>query len=154
MHYKTQKAFTMVELIFVIIIIGILSAIAIPKFSETANVAYLSKGKSVLATVMSAMATERQKRILKGKTTNADAIKDLGSSTYAFYKFDTNQSDILAFPEKNCANGETGCWSRSNNGKKYVYKFVDSADGDAKFKILKNKLVCDSDTADCDKLLY
>jgi len=79
MVIKTQKAFTMVELIFVIIIIGILSAIAVPKFSQTAELAYVSKAESVVATLRSVIATERQKRILRGVTplaeiTNTEAV--------------------------------------------------------------------------------
>ena len=66
-----QKAFTMVELIFVIIIIGILSAIAIPKFSETGKLAYESRAESVVNALRSAIAMERQKRILKGDASTA-----------------------------------------------------------------------------------
>ena len=32
-----RQAFTMIELVFVIVVIGILSAIAIPRFSDTAD---------------------------------------------------------------------------------------------------------------------
>ena len=71
MKINSQKAFTMVELIFVIIIVGILSAIAVPKFSETTKIAYESRAESVVNALRSAIATERQKRILKGDASTA-----------------------------------------------------------------------------------
>jgi len=66
-----KNAFTVIELIFVIVIIGILSAIAIPKFSKTSELAYESRAESTVAALRSAIATERQKRILRGDTTSA-----------------------------------------------------------------------------------
>jgi len=56
----------MIELIFVIAVIGILSAIAIPKFAMTRNDAIITKGRATVAALRSAIATERQKRILRG----------------------------------------------------------------------------------------
>jgi general secretion pathway protein G len=61
-----KKAFTMVELVFVIVVIGILSAIAIPKFAATRDDAVISKAIAEVAAMRSAIATERQKRILRG----------------------------------------------------------------------------------------
>jgi len=146
---RRRAGYTMLELIFIIMIIGILSAIALPKFAETSKQAHAAKAKSVLSNVMSAMATERQKRILRG---DFSAIEDLGDTTYAFKQFKNGtQSEILAFPEKNCQTGERGCWKRVN-ATSYVYYFADSADGDAKFKLFENKLVCDNDSVDCAKL--
>lgn len=46
-----KKGFTMIELVFVIVIIGILSAIALPKFIETANTAHDNAIKSFVATL-------------------------------------------------------------------------------------------------------
>ncbi len=60
----------MIELIFVIVIIGILTAIAIPKFANTVTLAEITKAKSEVAAMRSAVSTERQKRILKGVFTN------------------------------------------------------------------------------------
>ena len=65
-----KKAFTMIELVFVIVVIGILSAIAIPKFAATRDDAEVSKGRAEVAALRSAIATERQKRILRGVFTN------------------------------------------------------------------------------------
>ena len=75
-NYRYHRAFTMIELIFVIVIIGILTAIAIPKFSNTVTLAEISKAKSEVAAMRSAVSTERQKRILRGQVSTGDNIDD------------------------------------------------------------------------------
>ena len=67
---KIRNAFTMLEMVFVIVVIGILSAIAIPKFAATRDDALISRARSSVAAMRSAVITERQKRILKGVFTD------------------------------------------------------------------------------------
>jgi len=146
MSSKTQKAFTMVELIFVIVIVGILSAIAVPKFQGVSEEAQISKASSVLAAVRMALSTERQKRILRGDTA---AITSLGNVFTNFSAAaDGSTATVLKYPPTPCAGA--GCWSMSNSGLSYTYKFPDT--GDAKFKLAGNRLVCDNDATDCAKL--
>ena len=102
-----NKAFTMIELVFVIVVIGILSAIAVPKFAATRDDAEISKGRAEVAAMRSAIATERQKRILRG---NFDAITaDWVEENATSYGLGSNW-DGLTFkgPSGECAFSVTG----------------------------------------------
>ena len=60
-----KKAFTMIEIVFVVVILGILTAVAIPKFGSILEDAYLSKGKETVASIRSSIINERQKLMVK-----------------------------------------------------------------------------------------
>jgi len=64
------SAFTMVELVFVIVIIGILSAIAIPKLAASRDDAILVKGKSQIAAIRSGIAMQKNKNLIEGTNYN------------------------------------------------------------------------------------
>jgi len=61
-----REAFTMIELVFVIVVLGILAAVAIPKFAATRTDAEISKGRADISSIRSAIMTERQSRLITG----------------------------------------------------------------------------------------
>jgi len=62
-----KKAFTMIEIIFVIVILGILSSVAISKMAVTRDDAIISKGRSEVAAIRNAISLTRNSNILMGK---------------------------------------------------------------------------------------
>ena len=63
---KMTKAFTIIELIFVIVILGILSAIALPKFAGIKKQADIVNAKAQVSTIRAAIANDRQRRLIMG----------------------------------------------------------------------------------------
>lgn len=75
---RTRKGFTLIELLIVVVIIGILAAIAIPKFAETKEKAYITAMKSDL----------------KNMVSSAEAFYSNGN-TYAGFPTPTGSSGVL-----------------------------------------------------------
>jgi len=75
-------AFTMIELVFVIVILGILAAIAIPKFAATRDDAQITKGRSDVAAIRSAIVSERQTRLLQGDSAYVSALDGVSGNLF------------------------------------------------------------------------
>ena len=76
---KMTKAFTMIKLIFIIVVLGILSAVALPRFQGVRDQADIATGKAQVATIRAAIANERQRRLILGDSsyiTNANLSAD------------------------------------------------------------------------------
>jgi len=133
-----REAFTMLELTFVIVIIGILATIAIPRFSATRDDALIAKGKSTLATVRNAIMAERQQRILRGDFTPINDLSN-GDPTRVFTAFNNdaqgNANLVLNYSLPSCTN--TGCWSGSSVTYQY---YVPGSTGSCTYTLSNNRL--------------
>jgi general secretion pathway protein G len=141
-----RNAFTMIELVFVIVVLGILAAVAVPRLAATRDDAQIAKGRSDVAAIRAAIVSERQSRLLKGES---KYITKLGSSSNAF---EGNVSGgmtppFMMYPPKTgTGNGE---WS-TTNGTSYTYKVVNT-DTTFTYNNATGSFDCSSGTY-CDKL--
>lgn len=110
-----RNAFTMVEIIFVIVVIGILSSVAIPKMVGNTTMAEVANGKQVLGSVRAALEIEAAKRIMSGDRTPITSVS-AGGRPFDFISADKNgrKTPILTYPEPSCTN--SGCWEIKGNG--------------------------------------
>ena len=63
---KREKGFTLIELVMVIVILGILAAVAMPKYVNMQDEAKSAAAKGVIGTVRSAIAIQYAENALKG----------------------------------------------------------------------------------------
>lgn len=115
---KSKKAFTMIEIVFVIVVLGILAAIAVPKLAVTRKDALITKGKSDIASIRSGIVTERQSRLIKGDATwITKANMDGGVGDFF--------GGVLTYGIK-ASTGNNG-WSGTAGSGTYTYKISGSS---------------------------
>jgi len=85
---RKQAGFTMIELIIVIVVIGILATIAIPKFADLDQSAKIAATKGSLAAVRSALAIQYAK---SASTGTAAFPASLGAADFADGRSPANQ---------------------------------------------------------------
>ena len=76
MQRTTRKGFTLIELLIVVVIIGILAAIAIPKFANTKEKAYVASMKSDLRNLV----TAQEAYFSDNNSTYAQSTTNLGTN--------------------------------------------------------------------------
>lgn len=149
MQTSSKKAFTMIELVFVIVVIGILAAIAVPKMAATRDDATITKAIATIGSVRSAIATERQKRILRGNFADIGDLALAGGNDQPIFDFfdGNNTLPILEYPLRSCTSGTaTGCWVRTS-ATSYTYRMPTS--GTVVFTLSNNRFNCDTTDSNC-----
>jgi general secretion pathway protein G len=144
-----KNAFTMIELVFVIAILGILASVAIPKFVVTRTDAQVSKGRSDISSIRSAIMTERQSRLIKG---DSSWINSLSHETSKL--FDGNGTvELLMYGIK--AGTTSGHWSTSDTALPYTHYTYKVGDEDCDFTYTPTdgKFSLDTNSTICNKLV-
>ena len=65
---KNLKAFTMIELVFVIVVLGILAGIAVPRLAATRDDATIAKMRGDIAAIRSGISLVRSENMMRGVT--------------------------------------------------------------------------------------
>jgi len=158
---KSRKAFSMMELIFVIVIIGILAAVAIPRLAATRDDAEVTKARVLVASISNSVAMERQKRILRGDFSLIFRLTDsstLGDRIFNAFNGDTNARILENAPYSCKTATETDCWRETQVGtadgstlSTYTYNFPTG--GSEIFVLDNNRFECLDQNSDNCKLL-
>lgn len=143
---KFSRAFTMIELIFVIVVLGILAAIALPKFGATREIADIAKGRADVATIRTAIASERQTQVIKG---NTSYIAKLSDNTTTLFKGDGTRT-LLMYGI--AAGTGSGNWQGNTDGLNYTYT-VGSTTTPFTYSPTAGTFTCTPDTNDCNALV-
>jgi len=106
-----RKAFTMIEIVFVIVVLGILAAVAVPRLTATRDDAYIASGRANILAIRSGIISERQSRMFRGDSAFAGeldsnttvALNVMGASLF---------SAVLAQPYR--SSGKSG-WVKTGH---------------------------------------
>ncbi len=148
----------MIELVFVIVVLGILAAVAIPKLAATRGDAQITKGRSDVAAIRSGISLQRSKNMLEGNAqaigffpNNLDTIGAAGygqSDQRLFNYNDGNTSNILEYPI--FSSTRDGGWLKTG-ANAYSYT-VGGVATDFNYTNANGLFNCAAGVANCDDL--
>ena len=92
---KPEKGFTLIELVMVIVIIGIISAVAIPKFVNLSTTARLSTARGVGAAISGTIQAEHADFLINADTYDADEV--LAATTFSGGASVSNAANTLTY---------------------------------------------------------
>lgn len=148
-----KKAFTMVELVFVIVILGILAAVAIPKLAVTRDDAVITKGQSQVSAIRSGIALQKSKRLLEGSITplpNLDSVTNYNQDNQRLFNFnDGNTSNVLEYPIYSQQNHD-GSWVKTAQNA-YAYR-INGVTTAFTYDNTNGLFSCTTGNASCDVL--
>lgn len=93
-----KKAFTLTELLVVVIVLGVLASVAVPKFSRVLETRKTTEAEDIFAAVR----TEQENRCMLGKTyqTDKSKVQMLSSVTGNNYQYNLTEQGITASSDK------------------------------------------------------
>jgi general secretion pathway protein G len=151
-----KKSFTLIELIFVIVIIGLLASFAVPKFMQTYYSAKSSNVKSVISSLRTAIETKHGENIIDDSATENYPFPldnaELKKSNQKLF------SRVLKNPINSCLSDN--CWYKDDNtsdSETYAFKYNDNTTLKVTYYEVNGSIECvDGDNlsaADCDTII-
>jgi general secretion pathway protein G len=163
-----QRAFTLIEIIFVLVIIGLLASLAIPKFTNLTTNAKNSALKSTLTSVQASIDNIHSQWVINDdfKWIGADGedhSADFNDTTGYPKKLDNGKgakvlfSYILKRPVLACGNKSSGCFEEYDDNK-YEYNYSSSKALRFEYNATNGLIVCDEGVgiskSKCENLLF
>jgi len=142
---RNREGFTLIELLIVVVIIGILAAIALPKFGQTRTRAYYT-------TMTADLTNMRQEQEMYYQTTGnfnyASTVTALGYAPSNGVNLTVTGADNLAWAATathDALSGSEGCaiWYGDNNGGSPTVTYPSTPGGTAINATTEGRPVCD-----------
>jgi prepilin-type N-terminal cleavage/methylation domain-containing protein len=166
-----KRSFTLIELIFVIVIIGLLGSVAIPKFMQTKASASSSSAKSIISSIRTAIETKHGEWIINDNLGVSDDYTPQGypkkldesseNSAGENLFVGTSKLSLLKNPVKSCLNND--CWFKykadntDKNLSYYSYKFTDESNITLEYNGSNGKISCIDDggmsKSECESII-
>lgn len=145
-------AFTMIELVFVIVVLGILASIAIPRLAATRDDAQAAKGRADVAAIRAAIVSERQTRLMRGESSYINHLDALGAaSNDGDTLFDNNGTAANTLLQYGIASeNSSGHWRKTANDT-YQFKLQNN-DTQFTYTQATGAFNCTAGQDDCDLL--
>ena len=160
-----QKAFTLIELIFVIVIIGLLAVVAVPKFINLTAHAKTASIKSVVSSVQDSIENIHAKWLVNEDfvwDVDGDGQNDLNANGYP-EKLDEGKDEkklfkyVLKIPVYSCGDKAKNCWKEYDD-KRYEYIFTPDKILKIDYNDTQGLLECIDGEGiskeDCEKIIY
>jgi general secretion pathway protein G len=148
-----KKSFTLIELIFVIVIIGLLASFAMPKFMSTKAHASAASAKGVISSLRTAIETKHGEWMIddslgsdqnysdKGYPKHLDEANNDTANENLFNEI-VNGTSLLKTPVKSCSSTEgSNCWYKEDTDI-YRYKFDENQNLKIEYNNSNGKISC------------
>ena len=112
LKHRNEQGFTLIELMIVVVIIGILAAIAIPRFTAVSDQARQAEAEPILKQICSLAEAERLSSPTNAWPASIDAIdgwEDPGADNFGTWTFTTATFTAAATPTGNLDTPSMNC---------------------------------------------
>lgn len=138
-----KKSFSIIEVIFVLAIVGVIITIAIPKINNSLNNSHISNIKNDIMMIREALIQYKNKNILKNNATFLDSLDENDNQLF---------SKILTYSIATSNSNKIGTWSKITNS---TYKVFLDNDNYVEFDYNKENYSfnCDENEPICQELI-
>jgi len=146
-----KNGFTLIELIFTIVIISALSTIVVQKYGGIINEARFAKAKATISSVRSAIIMSRRGNLLKGDPSYPAILDDSDINKEEESLFDGNETiKLLQYPIY--SQNKAGKWMKTDTNS-YNYIVSDSKSVRFDYNSTDGMFDCNHTDSDCKKLV-
>ena len=145
----SRNAFTIIELIFVVVILGILASVAVSKFGSSKTVAELANTRSDIASIRAAIVSERQSQLIKGVNSYIPKLTPNSTTSTMLFTGDGNRTLLRYGLTK---GSQAGQWTLTSDTAYSYNSGNDTTSFD--YNATNGTFDCTAGANECDALVH